>query len=330
MRDSLNGKLTGKIVLPVGTFIFVFSVLSILQLKLQPSMLLSERFIKNSGWIQIILIASYASIVAYNMHDIKKSAQWRKTTWLVFSVVFFLQLVFGLLGAEKFLMTGKLHFPIPMMILGGTLYRMQVSFMPILFISTIILTGPSWCSHLCYFGVFDYLSSTRNKPKPIKKILRYKFLFLLMIVIAAITLRFFNVPVKWAACAALLFGIVGILVIVFITGKKGQMIHCVVYCPVGTIVNFLKYINPFRIRINRSCNLCMRCTSYCRYNALKRDNLEKGKPGLTCTYCGDCLVYCNKQSIEYRLFRFSPVVSRNLYLFITISVHAIFLALARI
>jgi ferredoxin-type protein NapH len=46
----------------------------------------------------------------------------------------------------------------PMMILGGPIYRGQLSVMTILFLSTVILTGPAWCSQLCYFGAFDNLA----------------------------------------------------------------------------------------------------------------------------------------------------------------------------
>lgn len=57
-----------------------------------------------------------------------------------------------------FYMGGKLHLPIPAMILSGPLYRAELSFMNILFISTIVLSGPAWCSYLCYFGASDNYS----------------------------------------------------------------------------------------------------------------------------------------------------------------------------
>ena len=96
------------------------------------------------------------------MQDPAKVSRWRKYTWFVFSVVFFSQLLLGLLVSDKFLMTGKLHLPVPMMILAGPIYRGHTSVMTILFLSTVILSGPAWCSHLCYFGAIDNLARLRK------------------------------------------------------------------------------------------------------------------------------------------------------------------------
>ena len=61
-------------------------------------------------------------------------------------------------------MTGKLHLPVPMMILAGPIYRGHTSVMSILFLSTLILSGPAWCSHLCYFGAIDNYQPHSEKP----------------------------------------------------------------------------------------------------------------------------------------------------------------------
>jgi ferredoxin len=74
----------------------------------------------------------------------------------------------------------------------------------------------------------------------------------------------------------------------------------------------------------------MHCTSYCKYDALNRSDIEKGIPGLTCTLCGDCLAGCSHNSIKYRFLRLSPEASRNLWIVITVSLHGVFLALGRI
>ena len=96
-------------------------------------MILAERFLKGSGWVEILLISSYGAYVSFKMQDPMNVPKWRKITWTIFSVVFFTQLIIGLSGFEKFLMTGKLHLPIPMMILAGPIYRGQLSVMTILF-----------------------------------------------------------------------------------------------------------------------------------------------------------------------------------------------------
>ena len=150
------------------------------------------------------------------------------------------------------------------------------------------------------------------------------------VILAALTLRWFKVQPLIATMLGLAFGIVGIGTIILLSRKKGQMIHCIAYCPVGTLVNYFKYINPFRIRIAKTCTSCMVCKSACRYNALNKNNINELKPGITCTLCGDCLDSCHENAIYYKLFRLSPEKSRKAFLFITISMHTIFLALGRI
>ncbi len=120
------------------------------------------------------------------------------------------------------------------------------------------------------------------------------------------------------------------ITIILISKRKGKMFHCIMYCPIGTIVNFLKFISPFRMYIDRNCTTCLKCVSYCKYDALNPENIMNHKPGITCTYCGDCISACHKNSIKYKFFKLSPAFSRDIYLFITISLYSVTLALARI
>ncbi len=122
--------------LPAAVFLLVLFLLAPVQLIVERPMLLLERFITGGGWIQILLIAIYGALVAHKMQDPKQVLAWRKYTWFAFSVVFFSQLALGLGGFDKFLMTGKLHLPIPMMIVAGPIYRGHTSVMTILFLST--------------------------------------------------------------------------------------------------------------------------------------------------------------------------------------------------
>jgi ferredoxin-type protein NapH len=318
--------------LPLAVFSFVFLLLSMVQLKMKLPMLIVERFIRGAGWFEIAAIAVYAAFVTYKMQDPVNVPRWRSITWITFSTVFFIQLILGLSGLEKFLMTGRLHLPIPMMILGGPLYRGQTSVMTFLFLSTIILSGPAWCSHLCYFGAFDALVASGGKtPRgALKNKIAIKSTVMLLVIFTIILLRWFNVPVLWATILAITFGTGGMAVIIFISGKKRRMIHCVMYCPIGSLVNVLKYANPFRMYIDSNCSLCMKCSSFCKYDALNPHDIKNKKPSFSCTYCGDCLAACRDNSIKYKYLKLSPTASRNLYLFFTISLHAVFLALARL
>lgn len=318
--------------LPLGVFIFIFIFLSIIQLKLDNPIILLERFLKGGGWIETGIIGLYGAFIAYKIQDVNQSAKWRRIAWTIFSIVFFSQLALGLMGFERFLMTGELHLPIPVMIMSGPIFRGELSIMTFLFLSTLILTGPAWCSQLCYFGAIDNLSAQNRKPARgrIKNRMALKFTFLFIIIAATLVLRWFKISILTSTLIAIAFGTGGILVIIFISRRKGKMIHCLTWCPIGTVVNYGKYINPFRMYIDSSCTLCMRCSSYCKYDALNPEDIRSGKPGVTCTYCGDCLASCHESSIKYKFFRMRPESARRVYLFLTVSFHAIFLALGRI
>jgi polyferredoxin len=317
--------------LPIAVFTITFILLAFVQVKVERPMLLAERFIEGAGWVEIFLISVYGSVVAFKMQDPANVPRWRKITWTIFSVMFFTQLIIGLSGFEKFLMTGKLHLPIPMMIIGGPIYREQLSVMTILFLSTIVLTGPAWCSHLCYFGAFDNLASAGKTSKDIlkhKKAIKSTILFL--VIAMAILLRWLNVSLLAATLAATAFGITGVAIMILISVRKKKMVHCVMYCPVGTVVNILKYVNPFRMYIDNSCTLCMQCTKFCKYDALNPEDIKNSKPSATCTLCGDCLAGCHHNSIKYKFLNLHSDKARNLYLALTISLHAACIALARI
>jgi len=317
--------------LSFAVFFLTFILLAFVQVKLERPMILAERFIKGGGWIEIFLISCYGAFVVFKMQDRLNVPKWRKITWTIFSIVFFTQLIIGLSGYEKFLMTGKLHLPIPMMILGGPIYRGQLSVMTILFLSTVILTGPAWCSQLCYFGAFDNLASG---GKTSKENLKYKGAIkttvLILVIAMALILRWLNVSLIVSTIIAVGFGITGISIMILFSLKRKKMVHCVMYCPIGTIVNVLKQVNPFRMYIDQSCTLCMNCTKFCKYDALNINDIKNAKPSLTCTLCGDCLAGCNHNSIKYKFLKMRPEHARNLYLILTISLHAACIALARI
>lgn len=321
-----------KFHLPAGVFLIVVFLLFFVQLKVDKPMLLLERFLQGGGWFQVVIMGLYGALVAWHMQDPAKVKSWRKYTWFAFSVVFFSQLLLGLLVSDKFLMSGKLHMPVPMMIIAGPLYRGHTSVMSILFLSTIILSGPAWCSHLCYFGAIDNLAAGgKTKRSPLRHKWAIKSTIALLVIFGAIMFRWTGLPVLTATILAGGFGIVGMGIILIISRKQGRMVHCTAYCPVGTVVNLTRFVNPFRMYIdNKTCTDCMACTSSCKYDALNRSDIVARKPGLSCTLCGDCLSSCHGESIKYRFLKLSPTTARNLYLLITISLHAATMALARI
>lgn len=333
LKISALKKNKSKYILAVSVFVFVAFNLSMVQLKVKKTMILAERFWQGGGWIEIFLISLYGAVVVWYMHNPANVAKWRKYTWGLFSIVFFSQLILGISGFHTFLMTaGKFHLPVPALIIGGPIFRYKIGFMTILFLSTIILSGPAWCSHLCYFGALDNLLA-KGKPEKgkIKHKTALKVTTMVLVVFGALIMRLTGSSYFTATIVGGVFGIIGIIFIIVLSRRKGKMVHCTSYCPIGTFINYARFINPFRMYIEESsCTLCNACTSHCRYDALNPEEIKNKKPGITCTLCGDCITSCHAGSIKYKLFKFNPETSRNIWLFITVSLHAIFMALARL
>ncbi len=301
-------------------------------------MLMMDRFISGAAWFQIALLALYGGFLTYKMQDPSQSAIWRKRSWLFFSIFFFTQFALGLIADERFLMSGHLHMPAPFMIAAGPVFRGQMTIMPILLLSSIILSGPAWCSHYCYLGAWDSLAASRkstivklnNKERePIKNKWAWKWSFLVLVMASAIIFRLLGLSGWQSFWPALALALIGIGIMIFISKKHKKMVHCVAFCPIGTLVNITRYISPFRMSIESNCTNCMQCIPSCPYDALNVTDIKKGKPGMSCTLCGDCVSSCEFSSIRYHFFKLSPKASRNLYLFITIGLHVLCLGLAR-
>jgi polyferredoxin len=295
-------------------------------------MLLAERFLPGSGWVEILLLAIYAAWITEKMLDTKQSPTLRKRIWAGFSFVFFAQFILGLAGIEKFLMTGELHLPIPAVILSGPLYRGEGFFMLILFVGTVLFIGSAWCSHLCYFGAWDNLfASTKKKPSDLPRWRHgIRIGILVFVLSAAIGLRHLRISGIVAATAAIVFGILGVGIMILFSRKNGNMVHCTMYCPTGLVADWLGKISPFRIRIDDRCDDCGACTFACRYNALETENIRKRKAGITCSLCGDCVQSCGKEAIDYKLFGLKPQTARRVFVVLIVSLHAMFLGLARL
>jgi ferredoxin len=294
--------------------------------------LLADRFFPSLGWPQVFLLGLYATWVGKKIISTDKTSIIRSKLWGFFSIVFFTQLMLGLAGIQEMLMTGNLHLPIPALIVAGPLYRGNGFFMLILFSVTVLLVGPAWCSYLCYIGAWDdYLCRLRKKrSKRLPSWLSQGRVFtLILVVAAAVALRMWGLSLGAVVASASIFGIVGVGIMVSLSTRWGMMVHCTTYCPMGIISNLIGKINPWRLRINDHCTQCGACTRVCRYDALSLENIEQKKPGITCTLCGDCIASCKDRSITYHFPGLTPLAAHKAFLVMCITLHAVFLGVAR-
>lgn len=315
-----------------AAFALAAVLLTIVQLKMKPVGILLERFVPGGGWMEGFWLAVYAAWLADKVSAPRESLKWRPRVWSLFSAVFFLELLVGLLGADRFLMTGKLHLPVPTLIVADPVYRSGHLFMLILFGATVLIAGPAWCSWLCYIGAWDDRASRfaakAGELPGWRKYLRWATLALALG--AALVMRLLGAPGMTAMWLAAAFGLIGVGVMVFWSRRSGVMAHCTAYCPIGVLSTRLGRINPFRVRINEGCNECGACARACRYDALHEDDIRRRSPGESCTLCGDCVGKCRGLNIDYRFPGLAPETARKAFMVIVAALHAVFLGVARI
>jgi ferredoxin len=316
-----------------AAFWLTAGLLAVARAKAPFPVLLADRFFPGWGVLEILALALYAAWLAGRMLAAPRTGPLRSRYWAAFSLVFFGQLALGLLGWGVFLMTGALHLPVPALIVAGPIYRGGGLFMPILYLSTVLLVGPGWCSHLCYIGAADDACARlgRKAPKrlPGRRIWWRAATLALAVGLAAL-FRALGVATGVAIGAAALFGLIGLAIMGTLSRKAGVMVHCTQYCPIGLVGNILGKVSPWRVRIGPGCDGCGRCTRACRYLALSPDDLSRGRPGLSCTLCGDCVGACPGGRIGFHFPGLSPETARTAFFTLVIALHAVFLGVARI
>lgn len=316
----------------LAAFLLTCALLVPVQLFMQPTGLLAERFLPSAGWWEIFLLAMYAGWLADRLQDARRIKKLRPRVWLAFSVVFFAQLLLGLSGLERFLMSGDLHLPVPALIAAGPLFRGGGLFMAILFACSVLLVGPAWCSWLCYIGAWDDRAArARRRPGRLPRWRPWLRVGILVLVLGlAFALGRLGLSVMAAGWLAAGFGLVGVGMMVLWSRRAGHMTHCTAYCPMGWFATRLGKVSPWRLRISPSCTDCGACTPACRYDALYPEDVLRRVPGEACTLCGDCLSNCPTGSIGLRLPGASPARARMAFLILVSAMHAAWLGVARL
>lgn len=320
-----------------AAFVLVVVLLGIARMKARTvTLLLAERYLPGSGPLMLVLAGTYAAWATGQLLDRKRARKLRPRLWLAFSLIFFGQLALGLLGLEHMLMTGRLHLPIPALIVAGPLFRGDGLFMLILFGVSVLLVGPAWCSHLCYVGAWDDVCARATRPRIGRGLARWSWwvrvAVALLVFGTAAGLRLAGTSTGMALVLASFFGLVSIGVMVGISRRLGIMTHCASFCPMGLLANLAGRIAPWRIRIGQGCTRCHACVAVCRYGALTPEILADTapKPGLTCTLCRECLAVCHHGALAFHAPGISPGKAETVFVTLVVALHTVFLVVARV
>lgn len=308
----------------------LLAVVNLLPPRSLPPLLLAERFAPTLGWLEVLLLGLYASWACGRL--LEDSRRWRPRLWLLFSAAFFSQLLVGLAGVPGMLMSGRLHLPVPALILAGPLYRGQGMFMLGLFAVAVLLVGPGWCSHLCYIGSWDNFLSclSGNRSAPLwKSGSAVRAGLAAVVLLSAVGLRLAGAPLLLAAVLGGVLGLGGVGVMFLASRVSGRMDHCTVFCPLGLAADLLGRLSPWRLVIGPGCSRCRRCAAVCRYGALEPVHLAARRPGLSCSLCGDCLEACPDGQLAMGFPGLRPEAARVVYVVLVTALHAVFLGVAR-
>ena len=326
---------------------------------MKPQLLLLERFFPQWGSLQLALAGMWAALAAGWLSG-KKSPQVRMRLWRVFSMVFFAQLVLGLLLESRFLLTGQLHLPVPGLIAAAPLYRGGGWFMLGLFTFSTLLAGAAWCSHLCYLGVWDATAakacavgphglarmantidttataahppSQQGIPRRAPSWLPYLRLGMLGLTLGIpLLLRLDGAPVEAALTCGLLLGLLALPASLLVSRKAGYAAYCRGLCPLGLLAKWLGRLAPWRVRRTGSCRCCMACVRICRQDAMG-DPAATSAPNADCNLCRDCVAVCPQKALSVTFYGLavSQVWAGPAFVAVLAALHAAFLAMARI
>ncbi len=323
--------------LSASAFMLVFLSFGILSLK-APHVLLLYRVAPAYALLQGFAFALWAAFIAHKLHDSRTMPSVRMRIWRLFSCVFFGQLVLGLLGYSIFLLSGSLHLPIPGLIVASPLYRGGGYFMISLFAVSLFLVGSAWCSHLCYFGVWDATMADiqkkrrtqNNRPPQWLPYIHYGTFVLT--VMLALLLRFLGAPTENALMAGLVLGLLFIPCTVFISARYGVNGYCLSACPLGLLATRLRFLQPWRLILGESCTKCQKCFRACPSMALDSVALEKKVAHHTCTLCGNCISACPHDAchIHCTYYPLSPQKAHSVLTVFLATLHSLFLGVAMI
>ena len=299
--------------------------------RMHPQLFVLERFFPQWGLLQPALASLWAAIVAGWLSG-KTAPIARMRLWRLFSLVFFAQLALGLAVESRFLLSGHLHLPVPGLIAAAPVYRGGGWFMLGLFSVSTLLVGAAWCSHLCYFGVWDATAakSTARRPAP-RWLPHLRLGMLALTLLTALGLRLCGAPTATAMTCGLLLGLALVPCALLISRKAGYAAYCRGICPLGLLAKWLGRLSPWRVRRTGPCRRCMACARVCRQDAMDDPATTNG-PNANCNLCRDCLAVCPQKALAVTFCGAArsqdwagPALTALLA-----ALHAAFLAMARI
>lgn len=190
-----------------------------------------------------------------------------------------------------------------------------------LFLLITLALGRAWCGWACIYGGIDETFSKLlpRKWRMLQGRIPAKTRYFSVIVLAASLLAgailltpafcvwlcplklswsFLKLQTAAGITAAALMAVTGVIFLVLLPMLSGKRIFCAAVCPFGAWQSFAGRINPYRLKINKSCIQCGKCAAICPVLAI--DRLKDGRYHISpfCVHCGRCAQACPCQAVE--------------------------------
>lgn len=301
----------------VAAFVLVAVILAPVALAM-PGTFLLERLRPGLAPLQVVLAACHGALAAGLLCDRKAAPRARMILWLSFSVFFFAQFFLALVFFPGLHMTGEPHVPVPGVVPAGAAYRLAPGFMGVLFLVCVLLVGPAWCSHLCYFGSFDARAARAERKAPwrasaaksgsgslsgaapgflpglaarvrnggTKASVLWRSAILAGTVGTAVLLRALDAPIQLATALAVTLGLL-IVPAALLSRASGRAVYCTRLCPLGLLAVLLGRLSIWRIRRSSACD-ATGASGTSGVNGI----------GGTCVACGACARICAYGAME--------------------------------
>ncbi|MGM0595494.1 MAG: 4Fe-4S binding protein [Myxococcota bacterium] len=264
----------------------------------------------------------------------QKNPELRKKNifWYILSLAFFGQLILGIFYSSQFLKNGNIFIPYPALQIIRPFLNHTGYIYLFIFIISIIITGPVWCSHICPLGIWDYqLGNNKKKVHSPQSIFLVGKILIFLTFIILLQLYLLDV-LSLKASVIISFALVWVLVVTggILSKKTGYAVHCSSFCPVGFIATQVSRFSLFRIKRGKNSKTSNKNSDksrLCRYGALKSNN-KTIKPGLQCTCCLDCID--GDQQYRVTFFKHQGIFVFRVFCALTAAFHTLFLAFVRI
>ena len=299
-------------------------------------MLMLERLAPAVGGVQLFLVAWYAGALTGALLDPARTRKARQWAWRLFCGVFFAQFALGAAGLTAFLLSGRLHAPIPAFIVYGPFYREAPGMMLVVAGLSVLVLGSAWCSHLCYFGPLDALAAQGRPLRPLPRFWRWMRTWGRPLVLAAgallaLLLGRLGMDAAQAAALAVAFGLGSLLIMALASRRLGGMIHCSAFCPMGLVVSLLARLSPWRLAVDADrCDQCGVCERVCAYRAITPASRAQGGSTWRCSLCRDCVGVCHRQAITLRGPWMGPRTAWRVFVGLAAFLHGLFLGVAMV